>query len=90
MIRSKELSRRGVVRSWFELHRQFKEKHCIMLNTFGVDSVRVLEATLADGQSSTVNVYLVNYELWNKNDKTKFIEQYPTRQIGNDSEEIEI
>lgn len=68
---------KGVVRAWFELHRQYKDKHLIMLNTYGVDSLRVLELTL-ENWNADVKAFLVNYDLWNANDKRQFKDQYGT------------
>merc|ERR1712124_214987 len=38
--------KKGVVRSWYELYRQLKDEHVVMLNTFGVDSRRVIAETV--------------------------------------------
>ena len=42
-------TRNGIVRSWFELYRRYKKDHLIMINTFGVDSRKVLAETHLSG-----------------------------------------
>merc|ERR1719428_255457 len=74
--------RKGVVRSWFELYRQFKNDHLLMLNTFGVESRRLILETVENEED--VTFITVNYYRWDDHDRAKFEEQYmmPTSQGG--------
>eukprot|EP00746_Dinoflagellata_sp_MGD_P009917 gnl/MRDRNA2_/MRDRNA2_120324_c0_seq1.p1 gnl/MRDRNA2_/MRDRNA2_120324_c0~~gnl/MRDRNA2_/MRDRNA2_120324_c0_seq1.p1 ORF type:complete len:1026 (-),score=208.12 gnl/MRDRNA2_/MRDRNA2_120324_c0_seq1:221-3259(-) len=74
--------RKGVVRSWFELYRQFKDDHLLMLNTFGVESRRLILETVEN--EDDVTFITVNYYRWDDHDRAKFEEQYmmPTQSNG--------
>lgn len=66
--------RKAIVRSWFELYRQFKDEHLLMLNTFGVESRRLILETVE--REEDVTFITVNYDAWGDNDRAKFAEQY--------------
>ncbi|CAD7964882.1 unnamed protein product [Amoebophrya sp. A120] len=65
----------GIVRSWFELYRKYHENSLIMINTFGVDSRKVIHETVTESESD-VQMFSVNYDQWSDRDKKKFQEQY--------------
>lgn len=64
----------GIVKSWFELVKKYKNDHLLMLNTFGVDSRMLILETVED--EDDVRLFAVNYENWGSRDKEKFEEQY--------------
>eukprot|EP00392_Amoebophrya_sp_AT5.2_P010780 g10847.t1 len=63
-------TKKGIVRSWFELYRKYGKKNLIMINTFGVDSRKVIHETVQS--EADVQMYSVNYDLWSARDKEKF------------------
>merc|ERR1719420_183932 len=64
----------GIVKSWFELVRKYKDNHLLMLSTFGVDSRKLILETVEN--EDDVALFAVNYEKWGIRDKDKFEEQY--------------
>lgn len=68
-------SRDGITKSWFHMHDALRDsEHTIVLNSFGVDTRKVVLATLQD--ESTVQQVAVNYEMWDGRDVTKFTQQF--------------
>jgi ABC-type uncharacterized transport system auxiliary subunit len=64
----------GITQSWFRCYDVLKARHSVMLNSFGVDTRKVILAT--DPDESKVMQIAVNYELWDKRDVDKFEEQF--------------
>jgi len=64
----------GITRSWFRCFDALGGEHALMLNSFGVDTRKVLLATTPD--ESKVMQIAVNYELWDKRDVEKFEKQF--------------
>jgi len=65
----------GITRSWFQAFTVLQEqRHTTVLNSFGVDTRKVVRAT-ADDESDVLQV-AVNYELWDDRDVSKFGEQF--------------
>eukprot|EP00397_Hematodinium_sp_SG-2012_P000013 GEMP01000013.1.p1 GENE.GEMP01000013.1~~GEMP01000013.1.p1 ORF type:complete len:4104 (+),score=709.09 GEMP01000013.1:293-12604(+) len=70
------LTWRGICRSWLELVREYRERCLIMLNTFGVDSRKVLRVTLEEttGKLDTedVSMIVINNNEWSESDRVQF------------------
>jgi len=64
----------GLTRSWFRCCESLKAQHSIMLNSFGVDTRKVVLASGSD--ESKVMHITVNYDLWDKGDKEKYGRQF--------------
>jgi hypothetical protein len=64
----------GIVTSWFRCYDKLREGHSLMLNSFGVDTRKVILAT--DPDENRVLQISVNYELWDKRDVDKFEAQF--------------
>jgi hypothetical protein len=64
----------GITRSWFRCADLLKANHSLMLNSFGVDTRKVVLATAPD--ESKVLQLAINYELWDKRDKDGFMRQF--------------
>ncbi|CAK0801128.1 unnamed protein product [Prorocentrum cordatum] len=64
----------GTAQSWFRCARAMQAEHLLMLNSFGVDTRKVVLATEPD--ETKVLQLCVNYELWDKRDVDKFGEQF--------------
>jgi len=64
----------GITQSWFRCFDALSGEHALMLNSFGVDTRKVLLATTPD--ESKVMQIAVNYELWDKRDVEKFEKQF--------------
>merc|ERR1711920_325456 len=64
----------GITKSWFHCFDALNGEHALMLNSFGVDTRKVLLATNPD--ESNVMQIAVNYELWAKGDVEKFEKQF--------------
>jgi hypothetical protein len=64
----------GTTQSWFRCARAMQAEHLLMLNSFGVDTRKVILATEPD--ETKVLQLCVNYELWDKRDVDKFGEQF--------------
>ncbi|CAD7960797.1 unnamed protein product [Amoebophrya sp. A25] len=69
-----ERTKGGIVRSWFELYRKYAARNLIMINTFGVDSRKVIHETVQS--ESDVQMFAANYDSWSDRDRRKFGEQY--------------
>lgn len=69
-------SMQGCTRSWFKCYETLaKEKrHAVVLNSFGVDTRKVVLATVPDERQ--VMQITVNYNLWSDRDVKKFESQY--------------
>merc|ERR1712087_1032160 len=64
----------GITKSWFRCFDALSREHVLMLNSFGVDTRKVLLATTPDERK--VMQVAVNYELWDKRDVDKFEKQF--------------
>merc|ERR1712083_525555 len=64
----------GITRSWFRCFDALSGEHALMLNSFGVDTRKVVLATTPD--ESRVMQVAVNYELWDRRDTDKFEKQF--------------
>jgi hypothetical protein len=64
----------GITKSWFRCFDALRSEHVLMLNSFGVDTRKVLLATTPD--ETKVMQVAVNYELWDKRDVEKFEKQF--------------
>merc|ERR1712014_530270 len=64
----------GITKSWFRCFDALSRDHVLMLNSFGVDTRKVLLATTPD--ETKVMQVAVNYELWDKRDVEKFEKQF--------------
>lgn len=64
-----------ITSSWFRLYEGMREgKHTVILNSYGVDTRKVVTSTVNDERQ--VMHLVVNYELWEEQDVKKFEEQY--------------
>merc|ERR1712217_472798 len=68
------IDRDGIANSWFRCFESLKNDHAVVLNSFGVDTRKVIKATVPD--EKTVMHVAVNYELWEKRDKEQFEAQF--------------
>jgi len=64
----------GITQSWFRCYEKLGMRHSLMLNSFGVDTRKVILAT--EGDESRVMQIAINYELWDKRDVEKFEAQF--------------
>jgi hypothetical protein len=64
----------GITSSWFSLYKSLKEDHAVVLNSFGVDTRKVIKATVPN--ENDVCLIAINYELWEKRDLDKFGAQF--------------
>merc|ERR1712151_38455 len=64
----------GITQSWFRCFDALSKEHALTLNSFGVDTRKVILAT--DPDESKVMQIAVNYELWDKRDVDKFEKQF--------------
>mmetsp|Transcript_17793 Transcript_17793/g.38108 ORF Transcript_17793/g.38108 Transcript_17793/m.38108 type:complete len:431 (-) Transcript_17793:154-1446(-) len=64
----------GIAPSWFQVFSKLKGEHAIFLNSFGVDTRKVILATVPDEQN--VMQVTVNYDLWEARDVQKFEGQF--------------
>merc|ERR1712060_527903 len=86
----------GVVGSWYQIYKDLTggalwpgdvDKHCIFLNSFGVDTRKVVTATVKD-ETQVIQV-AVNFELWEQRDVEKFKAQFtnPARSSSKDKDQ---
>jgi hypothetical protein len=68
------VDRDGIASSWFRCFDALKNDHAVVLNSFGVDTRKVIKATVPDEKN--VMQIAVNYELWEKRDLEKFEAQF--------------
>jgi hypothetical protein len=68
------LDSNGLTQSWFRCCESLKMQHSVMLNSFGVDTRKVVLASGVD--ESRVMQILVNYDLWDDRDKEKYAAQF--------------
>lgn len=66
----------GIAISWFRVFEGLKGKHTVVLNSFGVDTRKVILATVPDERR--VLQVTVNHELWDPPDVTQFEGQFRT------------
>lgn len=73
----------GICNSWYRLYAELTAgrlfpgdngKHSIFLNSFGVDTMKVVNLTIPD--PTRVIQITVNFELWDERDKDKFKSQF--------------
>lgn len=67
----------GIANSWFRVFEGLKGQHTVVLNSFGVDTRKVILATLPN--ESRVLQITVNYEMWDSRDVTKFESQFKSK-----------
>jgi hypothetical protein len=72
----RDTTKDGIAYSWFSVFEVLKGRHTVVLNSFGVDTRKVVMATVPDEQR--VLQVTVNYELWDERDVTKFMGQFST------------
>eukprot|EP00415_Alexandrium_ostenfeldii_P003953 UN3953 len=70
----------GIANSWFRVFEGLKGQHTIVLNSFGVDTRKVVLATVPN--ESRVLQIAVNYEMWDSRDVTKFEGQFKAKAAG--------
>mmetsp|Transcript_103307 Transcript_103307/g.296602 ORF Transcript_103307/g.296602 Transcript_103307/m.296602 type:complete len:456 (+) Transcript_103307:120-1487(+) len=68
------ISKDGIAPSWFTVFDKLKGEHSVHLNSFGVDTRKVILATVPD-ELQALQV-TVNYELWDARDVQKFEGQF--------------
>jgi len=66
----------GIASSWFRVFESLKGHHTLVLNSFGVDTRKVILATVPNERR--VLQVTVNYEMWDARDVTKFEGQFIT------------
>lgn len=65
----------GIAYSWFKVFETLQAAgHTVVLNSFGVDTWKVVKATLPKGDN--VLQVAVNHELWDERDANKFRDQF--------------
>lgn len=64
----------GIAASWFRVAEELQKDHTVVLNSFGVDTRKVVLATAKDEKD--VQQVTVNYELWDQRDVKKFESQF--------------
>lgn len=64
----------GITNSWFRVYESLKREASIVLNTFGVDTRKVLECTLEDGKK--VLHITINFRNWDPKDVKAFEAMY--------------
>jgi len=64
----------GIARSWFKVFENIKTEHSVVLNSFGVDTLKVVKSTVASDTS--VLQVAVNYEKWDDRDVKKYQAQF--------------
>lgn len=70
-----DISKDGITRSWFNVFARLQAgNHTVVLNSFGVDTRKVVLATLPD-EKDVIQI-TANYELWDERDTTKFQKQF--------------
>merc|ERR1712150_277079 len=63
----------GIIRSWFELVGQHTGRDLLMLNTYGIDSRKVVaESISGNGEEVDSTVTFINYGDWSARDKDHF------------------
>lgn len=65
----------GIAASWFHLHESLRTQHSIVLNSFGIDTRKVVLSTVAN-ERQVLHV-TVNHGLWDSRDVQKFSGQFP-------------
>lgn len=72
----------GIASSWFKCFEAMKTKHSVILNSFGVDTRKVILASTPD-ENSVLQV-AVNYDKWDQRDSKKFGEQWDEKKKKDD------
>lgn len=71
----------GIATAWFSCFEALRDEHVFVLNSYGVDTRKVVLATVSDERQ--VIQITVNYELWNSKDvqayNKQFLEQEPVQ-----------
>lgn len=67
----------GIADSWFRVFEGLKGQHTVVLNSFGVDTRKVILATVPN--EKRVLQITVNYEIWDSRDVTKFESQFASK-----------
>lgn len=68
------VSKDGIAVSWFQVFKVLRGHHTVVLNSFGVDTRKVILATVPD-EKHVIQV-TVNYSLWDDRDVQKFTGQF--------------
>jgi len=68
-------TKEGITKSWFRFVDQLKDVHHTILNSFGVDTRKVIVATMPESANHVMQV-VVNHEMWDDRDVKKFAEQF--------------
>jgi len=71
---SKVVNSDGIAASWFQVFAALKDQHSVVLNSFGVDTRKVILATVPDERR--VLQVTVNYDKWGERDMHKFVGQF--------------
>lgn len=77
-----DISEDGITRSWFTVYEMLANRvpsSVVVLNSFGVDTRKVVLATLPD--ETGVMQVTVNWDLWEDRDMQKFKEQFEAKQV---------
>merc|ERR1711920_820405 len=64
----------GITKSWFKCVETLQEKHCIMINSFGVDTRKLLVKTVEDERQ--VLQLAIGFKLWDPKDVGAFEKMY--------------
>lgn len=72
----RSIKKDGIAPSWFRVYEKLKNQHAIILNSFGVDTRKVILATMPCEQAALQ--VTVNHELWEARDMQKFEGQFMT------------
>lgn len=71
---AQRLDSNGLTQSWHRCCESLKTQHSVVLNSFGVDTRKVVLAS--GGDESRVMQIVVNYDLWDNRDKEKYATQF--------------
>lgn len=69
-----DIDEHGIVNSWYNMYERVRADHVVVLNSFGVDTRKVLKATMQD-EAHAMQI-TVNFSLWEERDQTKFESQW--------------
>lgn len=64
----------GIAASWFRVYQTLRDHHTVVLNSFGVDTRKVVLATVPN-EKRVIQV-TVNYQMWDERDVKKFAKQF--------------
>lgn len=76
----------GITASWFKCVDAMQEGgHSVIILSFGMDTRRVVLATVGDDHERRVPHLTVNLELWSERDSKKFVEQFQPAEVPSGS-----